>query len=224
MIENVPHAAVSGGLAKTLTATHGLPSATTRVVRPGETLYRQGDPARFVYRVGQGVVRTVSLSASGQRTVHGFHHAGEVFGIERGACCAYGAEAITAARLAIWRTHTLGPADLWPFIMDAKDRSEDRLTILDRASAFDRVLHFLLDMARRTRSGTRVDLPMSRYDMADYLGLSSETVSRVFTALRLEGLIAGQGRSLTLLEAALERGSDADVERLLRTFPRDQPE
>lgn len=224
MIENAHHAAVGTDAFRTPKATPDLPAATTRVARPGETLYRQGDPARFVYRVGQGVVRTVSLMASGQRTVHGFHYAGEVFGIERGACCAYGAEAITAARLLIWRQHTLGPTDLWPFIMDAHDRAEERLTILDRANALERVLHFLLDTARRTRSGNRMALPMSRYDMADYLGLSSETVSRAFTTLRFEGLIAGEGRSLTLLDAALEWGSNAEVERLMRTFPRDHPE
>ena len=67
----------------------------------------------------------------------------------------------------------------------------------------ERIAYFLTEMAERVGEADRLQLPMSRYDIGDYLGLSSETVSRAFTALRRRGLISTYGRAVVLLRPDL---------------------
>jgi CRP-like cAMP-binding protein len=87
------------------------------------------------------------------------------------------------------------------------ERAED-LSVLGRASAAEKLAYFLMDLARRISAARRIELPMSRTDIGDYLGLSSETVSRAFTILRRKGLIATHRRYVTLLDpGALRRMS-----------------
>ena len=76
-------------------------------------------------------------------------------------------------------------------------------------SAVEKLAYFLIDLAWRTRSDGRIQLPMSRYDIADYLGLSSETVSRTFTAFRARGLISTKGRQVRLLSDEILRLGEA---------------
>jgi CRP-like cAMP-binding protein len=177
-------------------------------------IYAQEDPAQSVYQVVAGAVRTLSHTSDGRRIIHGFHLPGEIFGLEREKLHLCSAEAVCDARLVrCGRAQLQALADedmraadaMWWWLLLSRDRTADRLHFLTRANAVDKVADFLIDIAQRTGSAGRIELPMSRYDIADYLGLSPETVSRAFSALREKGLIACRGRSVLILEAGFRR-------------------
>jgi CRP-like cAMP-binding protein len=174
---------------------------------PGATLYAAGDAGNFVYGVVAGMVRTINVSRDGKRVVRGFHLSGELFGMERAQLHASSAEAVSDTRVVCCsrsRLDALATSDaqvageLWSWLLRMAERAED-LSVLGRASAAQKLAYFLIDLARRVSAVRRIELPMSRTDIGDYLGLSSETVSRTFTTLRRDGLIATHGRNVTLL-------------------------
>ncbi len=183
----------------------------------GETIYPQDGPADYIYEVERGVVRTVRLDADGRRIVYGFHTQGDVFGVERNGTHAYSAEAIGDVDVircprellerAALSDHAVAEA-LWSWLLSGADRATGRLALLARGSALEKIAHFLIEMAGRAHSEARIELAMSRYDIADYLGLSSETVSRTFTVLREQGLIATEGRVVLLLRPSSLRRLD----------------
>jgi CRP-like cAMP-binding protein len=184
--------------------------------RAGATIYAESEPADFIYQIVAGVVRTITLRLDGRRTVHGFHLGGEIFGLEREKihCCS--AEAVDDVRLVrcpVSRLNAPAESDLdlarelWASLLLSRDRTAQRSIYLMYGSALEKLAYFLADLAVRTQSDGRLELPMSRYDIADYLGLSSETVSRTFTALKRRGLIAAAGRQVRLLGDALVLGA-----------------
>jgi CRP/FNR family nitrogen fixation transcriptional regulator len=179
-----------------------------RSYEAGATIYAQSDPAEFIYQVTSGAVRTITLRRDGRRTVHGFHLSGEIFGLERDTLHHCSAEAIGRTRLVqspVSRLNALTEHDknaaheLWMSMLLSRDRTAERFMHVMHGTAFEKLAYFLIDLARRTRSEGCINLPMSRYDIADYLGLSSETVSRTFTAFRTRGLISTKGRQVLLL-------------------------
>lgn len=182
-------------------------------------IYAQTDPAEFIYQVVAGVVRTVTLRPDGRRTVHGFHLPGEIFGLEREKLHHCSAEAVGASRLVRWpqrRLETLaarnGDAarELWTSLLTSRDRTAERFMHVMHGTASEKLAYFLIDLTWRMRSDGRIQLPMSRYDIADYLGLASETVSRTFTAFRTRGLISTEGREVRLLSDEILRLSGAE--------------
>jgi CRP-like cAMP-binding protein len=98
---------------------------------------------------------------------------------------------------------------LWEWLAGGSEHATARIDLLARGNALEKIAHFLREIARRTASGDRMNLPMSRYDIADYLGLSSETVSRTFTALRQRGVIVTEGRFVNVLNPGALRQLDA---------------
>ncbi len=184
---------------------------------PGTTLYTDGDVGGVVYWVVTGMVRTVKVGRDGNRIVRGFHLAGEFFGLEWTPLHASSAEAVSetrAVRCARSRLDALVASDaqianeLLSWLLRMTERAQD-LSALGRASATQKLAYFLIDLMDRVSAGRSIALPMSRTDIGDYLGLSNETVSRTFTALRRDGLIATQVRSVTLLDpGALRRMND----------------
>ncbi|WP_068874862.1 MULTISPECIES: helix-turn-helix domain-containing protein [unclassified Phenylobacterium] len=185
---------------------------------PGATIYAQSDPAEFIYQVVSGVVRTITLHRDGRRIVHGFHLPGEIFGMEREKIHHCSAEAVDATRLVqcpVTRLNALAEIDkeaakeLWMSLLVSRDRTAERFMYVLHGTAFEKLAYFLIDLAWRTQSRGRIELPMSRYDIADYLGLSSETVSRTFTAFRTRGLISTSGRVVRLLDKEMLREDDA---------------
>ena len=185
---------------------------------PGATIYAQSDPAEFIYQVVSGVVRTITLNRDGRRIVHGFHLPGEIFGMEREKIHHCSAEAVCETELVqcpVSRLNTLADTDkeaareLWMSLLVSRDRTAERFMYVLHGTAFEKLAYFLIDLAWRTQSRGRIELPMSRYDIADYLGLSSETVSRTFTALRTRGLISTKGREVRLLSREMLRMDEA---------------
>ena len=201
---------------------------------PGATIYAQSDPAEFIYQVVSGVVRTITLNRDGRRIVHGFHLPGEIFGMEREKIHHCSAEAVCETELVqcpVSRLNTLADTDkeaareLWMSLLVSRDRTAERFMYVLHGTAFEKLAYFLIDLAWRTQSSRRIELPMSRYDIADYLGLSSETVSRTFTTLRTRGLIATKGRQVRLLNDDMLhvadglRADDEDAPHWPRTLP-----
>ncbi|MDF2598957.1 MAG: Crp/Fnr family transcriptional regulator [Methylobacterium brachiatum] len=181
---------------------------------PGTTLYTEGDVGDSVYWVVAGMVRTINVGRDGNRVVRGFHLTGEFFGLERAMFHASSAEAVSdtrAIRCSRSRLNALAMSEsqiaieLLSWLLRMTERAQD-LSALGRASASQKLVYFLIDLMNRVSAGRLIELPMSRTDIGDYLGLSSETVSRTFTMLRRDGLIATRGRSVTVLDpGALRR-------------------
>jgi CRP/FNR family transcriptional regulator, nitrogen fixation regulation protein len=161
-------------------------------------VYGEGEPAETVYMVVSGAVRTYKLLSDGRRQIGDFHIEGEVFGLEAGAERQFTAEAIADSVVLVGKRSALvGMAahnaelayELWVHTAGELQRAQDHLLLLGRKRAQERVATFLLDMAGRKKSDIFVDLPMSRQDIADYLGLTIETVSRTLTRLEDDAAI-----------------------------------
>jgi CRP/FNR family nitrogen fixation transcriptional regulator len=164
-----------------------------------EEIFGEGEDASHVYQVVSGVVRTFRILRDGRRQIDEFHFAGDYFGLEMGETHRVTAEALTDASVRMIRRGALsdlaakrGEAARALFRLTAEglQRSQDHVLMLGRRSAAERVVGLLLDIAERTHADAELDVPMSRQDMADYLGLTIETVSRTLTSLQDEGLIA----------------------------------
>jgi CRP/FNR family transcriptional regulator, nitrogen fixation regulation protein len=161
-------------------------------------IYGEDEPADYVYKVVSGAVRTYKIFDDGRRQVGAFYFPGEVFGLELGAAHEFSAEAINkSVILVVKRSALVALADrdpdmarrLWSFTASELQRVQRHLLLLVK-SAEERVACFLLEMARRLAATEAVDLPMSRQDIADYLGLTIETVSRTLTQLETKAAIA----------------------------------
>jgi CRP/FNR family nitrogen fixation transcriptional regulator len=173
-----------------------------------QELFGQGDKAACVYKVVSGAMRATRLLADGRRQVTEFHLPGDVFGIELGAEHTAGAEAICETVVVSARRSNLSQDHdqailLWRHAMGELQRSQAHLLTLGRRSAMERIAVFLVDLVERTGAGEQLSLPMSRQDIADYLGLTIETVSRTLTRMQAQGLVAlGGCRKVRLLKRA----------------------
>ena len=160
-------------------------------------IYGEGEPADYLYKVVSGTVRTSKILADGRRQIGSFHLPGDVFGLEVGDEHAFSAEAITAAKvLVVRRSALMGLASrdgevarqMWTLAGNELTRVQGHVLLLVK-TAQERVVGFLLEMAERAPDHDAVELPMSRQDIADYLGLTIETVSRTLTMLESNGAI-----------------------------------
>ena len=160
-------------------------------------IYGEGEPADYVYKVVSGTVRTSKILADGRRQIGSFYLPGDVFGLEIGDDHGFSAEAITESRvLVVRRSALIGLANrdgdvarqMWTLAGRELARVQDHILLLVK-TAQERVVGFLLEMADRTPAADAVELPMSRQDIADYLGLTIETVSRTLTMLESDGAI-----------------------------------
>lgn len=166
----------------------------TKAFGRDQAIYSEGDRAESVYKVIRGAVRAFRVLADGRRQISDFYLPGDVFGVELDAERRSGAEAlcetvvISARRSAVAEEPGQGQ-QLWRHALRQLRRSQDQVLTLGRRSATERVASFLVDLAERLESDNELALPMSRQDIADYLGLTIETVSRTLTQLQGWGLI-----------------------------------
>ena len=154
-------------------------------------IYGENEPADYLYKVVSGTVRTYKVLVDGRRQIGGFHLPGDMFGFESGDEHTFSAEAITDCKILVIKriaVITLAARDndvsqqMWALTARELQRVQDHIMVLIK-SAQERVASFLLEMAERAAGGGAVELPMSRQDIADYLGLTIETVSRTLTQL-----------------------------------------
>jgi CRP-like cAMP-binding protein len=175
-----------------------------------QEVFGEGESAEQVFKVVHGAARGFRVLADGRRQICEFYLPGELFGLEPDGEHHLTAEALGETVLIAARRSALGDdrdADaarrLCKLAMAQIRRGQEHALTLGRRSAGERVAHFLLDMAERLGCGDHLDLPMSRQDIADYLGLTIETVSRTLTQMQGSGLIKISGcRSVSLCKPA----------------------
>jgi len=152
-------------------------------------IYGEAEKAEYFYKIISGAARTYKVLADGRRQISAFHLPGDIFGLETGEAYSFSAEAVVDAKLlVIKRSIVLLRAardaavarQLWMLAGRELQRTHNHALLLIK-SAPERMASFLLEMAERIRSSDEVELPMSRQDVADYLGLTIETVSRILT-------------------------------------------
>lgn len=179
----------------------------------GEELFAQGGAAERFYKVVAGTVRTCKFLSDGRRQIEAFHLAGDLFGLESGRTHRFTAEAVGDVEVLVFRRGDLtslvhDDRDFGDEIMAATlaslDRAHDHMVLLGRKTAQEKIVSFILDLARRMAKPDQFDLPMQRADIADHLGLTIETVSRTLTQLARGGLIslATAGRTIVLRNKA----------------------
>jgi len=164
---------------------------------PNEEIFGESEPADYVYKVTKGAVRTYKILNDGRRQIGGFYLPGDIFGLEVGKTHQLSAEAINHATVMVIRRSavvSLAERDcevareLWKFTGRELHRVQEHMMVLVK-SAQQRVACFLLEMSERLANTDALRLPMSRQDIADYLGLTIETVSRTMSQLATEDAI-----------------------------------
>ena len=169
---------------------------------PRRLIFMETAPAASLYNVTDGVVKIYKMMPDGRRQVTGFLFPGDFLGLIQNETYAYSAESVTETRLCQFprvRLETLLKElptleqRLLGMASHELAAAQDQMVLLGRKSARERVASFLLMLSKATeRQGLQADfiaVPMSRSDIADYLGLTMETVSRSLTQLSSEGLI-----------------------------------
>lgn len=186
-----------------------------RPLRRGEHLYRAGDRFEAVHAVRTGAIKTYALSEDGTEQVTGFYLPGEIMGmdgIHRAAhqSSARALDSTTVCQIPFERleelSHSIQSLQHHLFTLMSNEICAEREMhmLLGKKSAEDRMAAFLLALSvrhsRRGLSADRFRLPMSRYDIANYLGLAVETVSRIFTRFQKAGTVRVEGRDVTILD------------------------
>ena len=166
------------------------------IYQQNEEIYGEGEPADQVYKVLRGVVRTYKLLDDGRRQIAAFYFPGDIFGLEPGENYSATAEAVVIAQVAVFQRRQIHAAasssievarELWSRAAQNLHHAESHMLLLGRKTALERVEAFLVEMSQRSQRSGHVNLPMSRRDIADYLGLTLETVSRTLSQLQSEG-------------------------------------
>lgn len=218
----LPRPAVSGGRMQFLQALEA--RATTIRVERDDEIVAQEDDATYCYQVVSGCVRTVRLMEDGRRHVGEFLFAGELFGWDAIGKHDFGAEAVTRVTLRRYTRRDLEQladqdrdvARRLRELSSSRLRSgREHMVLLGRKTASERIASFLLEMAARGSPDARsmIELPMSRTDMGDYLGLTIETVCRRLTQFRQDGTIAINGTKISIRD--LRALSEAGCERVV---------
>jgi CRP/FNR family nitrogen fixation transcriptional regulator len=161
-------------------------------------IYGENESAEYLYKIIVGAVRTYKVLNDGRRQIGAFYLPGDVFGLEIGDEHTFSAEAIVDCKVLVIKRSVLVALagrnndvarQLWTMTANELQRAQNHIMLLIK-TAQERVAGFLLEMAARSPAGNTVDLAMSRQDIADYLGLTIETVSRTLTQLENSAAIA----------------------------------
>jgi CRP/FNR family transcriptional regulator len=203
-----------------------LKTAAPRVLQAREHVFFEGDAKDHVYLVEKGTVCLYKTLPDGRRQIVDFAYPGDLIGLGAPGDHVFSAQAITLARLRCLPAgllHEVALHDpqvgmqLYRALSDQLLAARDLLLTVGQRSATERLGALLLALSRRNeRIGadpTRIALPMTRADIADFLSLTIETVSRTFTKLRLAGIIDLAQSSLVVIrdKNALERLAAGDV-------------
>ena len=161
-------------------------------------IYGENEAADYLYKVVSGAVRTYKILNDGRRQIGAFYLPGDILGLEVGDEHAFSAEAVADSKVLVIKRSALmslaardsqAANELWNVTSRELQRVQNHVLLLIK-SAEERVASFLIEMAQRSPSGNEFQLPMSRQDIADYLGITIETVSRTFTNMQVKATIA----------------------------------
>lgn len=165
------------------------PAQNVRTIEPNGTIYVPGDVRRAIYTVDYGAVRIYRLLANGRRQICSFEFSGDTFGFEADMTHVFFAEAIRPTQIhALSEIEDQRPDGATPWLQTI-ERTQRNVLVLGYRDPVERVAAFVSDLASRQGNVGTVELLMPRADIADHLCLSVETISRVFTFLRLKGII-----------------------------------
>jgi len=178
----------------------------------GAEIFGETEPAEYVYQVVDGTVRSYKLLSDGRRQISAFHLVGDIFGLESGGTHRFTAEAVVETTVRLVKRVSLAHVaekdatvarDLFNVTAKNLRHAEDHMLLLGRKTSLERVAAFLLEMDGRLTATGIMALPMGRRDIADYLGLTLETVSRALSVLQGKGLLDFLGqtqRQIVLLD------------------------
>ncbi|MDR3518404.1 MAG: helix-turn-helix domain-containing protein [Azospirillaceae bacterium] len=184
----------------------------TSRIQSSQTIFSEGELAENLFNVTAGTVKLYKLLPDGRRQITGFLVVGDFLGLAMNESYAYSAESVTVTSLCRFPRRKLESLlDEFPrlqrrlFSMASNElaAAQDQMLLLGRKTAREKICSFLLMLARwaarRGHKDNPVHVPMSRADIADYLGLTTETVSRTFTQLKISGAISLQDGNRILL-------------------------
>jgi len=176
--------------------------ASDSTYKRDEEIFGEREPAEYVYQVISGAVRTYKLLSDGRRQIAAFHLPGDVFGLESRSTHRLTAGAIVDTTVLLVKRSSLEEAagvdlsvarKLWTITSGELKHAEDHMLLLGQKSAMEKVATFLLEMDGRLAVAGMMALPMCRRDIADYLGLTLETVSRALSQLQAKGVLGLSG-------------------------------
>lgn len=164
--------------------------------KKGNEIFGEDEPADYVYRLVQGTARNYKILSDGRRQIQDFYFPGDIFGLENSSEHESSTEAVTDVIVLVVRKSAVLTAasrnsdvanQLWTYTSRELNHARKHAMLLVK-SAQERVASFLLNLATRSTSNA-VELTMSRQDIADYLGLTIETVSRTLTQFQDDAAI-----------------------------------
>jgi CRP/FNR family nitrogen fixation transcriptional regulator len=180
--------------------------------KKGNEIFGEKEPADYVYQVVTGAVRSYKLLSDGRRQIGAFHLANDIFGLEIGSDHRFTAEAIVDTTVRLMKRRSLElvaetdlsvARNLLSMTTSSLRHAEDHMLLLGRKTSLERVAAFLIEMDRRSTAAGILALPMCRRDIADYLGLTLETVSRALSRLHdlaILGFVGNNQRQILLLD------------------------
>jgi CRP-like cAMP-binding protein len=197
VVQNPAIRRISNGMPRSVSAIDHSPAGSIEMMGAAmpyarnSEIYGEDEPADYLYKVISGAVRTYKVMADGRRQIGAFYLPGDFFGLETDDTHSFSAEAISDAKILVVKRSALVALaernnevarELWTLTAHELRRVQDHILLLIK-TAKERVVGFLLEMAQRVPGSNQVELPMSRQDIADYLGLTIETISRTLTDL-----------------------------------------
>jgi CRP-like cAMP-binding protein len=187
-----------------------LAEGNVRQLAANEHAYFEGDTECRIYRIEEGMMRLYRILADGRRQIMAFRSAGNIIGIGSNGKQFCSAEAVTPVRLRSlplsvadrrMREEPVVQSELLNLLTNELAEARQQLAVLNRRSALEKVAAFIADHSRRSGYAQRVELQVSRNDIADFLGLTIETVSRTLTKLRSQRVIeTPQAQSIIILD------------------------
>lgn len=187
-----------------------------RPLKKGEFLFRQGDPFGSVFAVRSGALKTFSITDAGEEQITGFHLPSELVGLsgmdtETYPVSAQALETTSVCEIPFERLDELSEQlpQLRRQLMRLMSREirddQQMMLLLSKKTADERIATFLVNLSARFRargfSAQQFRLAMSRNEIGNYLGLTVETVSRVFTRFQQNGLISAEGKEVHILDS-----------------------
>jgi CRP/FNR family transcriptional regulator len=186
-----------------------------RLFERGELLYKTDEPVRNIHAIRTGSVKTYVLTQNGRMQITGFHIAGELLGLGAIAARYFTTEAmalettmVCEVPLEVLEVYIKEIPSIRQQMLNILSReiidNQELMLLLGKKNAEERLATFLLGISERFRrrnySATEFNLSMSRSDIGNYLGITEETVSRVFTRFQNEGLLTTERRQVQLIE------------------------
>jgi CRP/FNR family nitrogen fixation transcriptional regulator len=171
--------------------------------RCGSKLFGEAEPADYVYQIREGAIRTYKRLSDGRRQIGAFHLAGDILAVENWKTHRFTAEAIVDTTVWIAKRRSLFARlakgdipvanNVRGLVTRTLEHAENQLLLLGRRKSLEKVAAFLMEIDRRLGQPDAMVLPMTRRDIADYLGMTVETVSRSLSVLRDERILSFRG-------------------------------